>query len=107
MSGYAQSSVYFVTVVIIAIILLFYASSIALAILQLKNQKTTSEKRTSSLQGTNGPSPMCPLFGGFTVATKQTTAKIGCYQAADVKLATMSYGELAATKLVRPREVLE
>ena len=36
MSSYAQSSVYFVTVVIIAIILLFYASSIALAILQLK-----------------------------------------------------------------------
>ena len=21
----------------------------------------------TSLQGTNGPSPMCPLFGGFTV----------------------------------------
>ena len=21
----------------------------------------------SSLQGTNGPSPMCPLFGGFAV----------------------------------------
>ena len=30
----------------------------------------TSEKRTTSLQGTNGPSPMCPLFGGFTVASK-------------------------------------
>ena len=27
----------------------------------------TSEKRTTSLQGTTGPSPMCPLFGGFTV----------------------------------------
>ena len=26
-----------------------------------------SEKRTTSLQGTNGPSPKCPLFGGFTV----------------------------------------
>ena len=29
--------------------------------------KETSEKRTSSLQGTNGLSPMCVLFGGFTV----------------------------------------
>ena len=27
----------------------------------------TSKKRTTSLQGTNGPSPKCPLFGGFTV----------------------------------------
>ena len=35
-SGCAQSSVYFVTVVIIAIILVFYASSIAPTILQLK-----------------------------------------------------------------------
>ena len=27
----------------------------------------TSEKRTTSLQGTTGLSPMCPLFRGFTV----------------------------------------
>ena len=50
---------------------------IALAMSQLKNhqdeaeykifQKKVSEKRTTSLQVTNGPSPMCPLFGGFTV----------------------------------------
>ena len=30
-------------------------------------QWKTSEKRTTSLQGTTGLSPMCPLFGGFTV----------------------------------------
>ena len=30
-------------------------------------QKKTSEKGTTSLQGTNGPSPMCTLFEGFTV----------------------------------------
>ena len=29
--------------------------------------KKTSEKRTTSLQGTIGLSPICPLFGGFTV----------------------------------------
>ena len=34
----------------------------------------TSEKRITSLQGTNGPSPMCPLFGGFTVHANQTAA---------------------------------
>ena len=27
----------------------------------------TSKKRTTSEQRTNGPSPKCPLFGGFTV----------------------------------------
>ena len=32
-----------------------------------KFPKKTSEKRTTSLQGTSGPSPMCPLLGGFTV----------------------------------------
>ena len=32
-------------------------------------QQKTSEKRTTSLQGTNVPSPMCPLFGGFIVKT--------------------------------------
>ena len=30
-------------------------------------QKKTSKKRTTFLQGTNGSSPMCPLFGDFTV----------------------------------------
>ena len=33
----------------------------------LKGLNKSSEKRTTSLQGTNGPSPKCPLFGGFTV----------------------------------------
>jgi hypothetical protein len=26
------------------------------------------QKRTTSLEGTKGPSPYCPFFGGFTVA---------------------------------------
>ena len=34
----------------------------------IKNK--TSKKRTTSLQGTNGPSPKCPLFGGFTVCVQ-------------------------------------
>ena len=33
----------------------------------LRTQHENSERRTTSLQGTNGPSPMCPLFGGFTL----------------------------------------
>ena len=32
----------------------------------------TSKKRTTSLQGTNGSSLMCPLFGGFTVLTQRS-----------------------------------
>ena len=30
-------------------------------------KKLNSEKRTPSLQGKNGPSPICPLFWGFTL----------------------------------------
>ena len=33
----------------------------------LRAQKKTSEKRPTSLQGTNGLSPMCPLLGAFAV----------------------------------------
>ena len=36
------------------------------------NLLETSEKGTTSLQETNGPSSMCPLFGSFTVAIKLT-----------------------------------
>ena len=41
-------------------------SSVVLAILPLKNHQT-SEKRTTSQQGTTGLSQMCPLIRGFTV----------------------------------------
>ena len=47
MSSYTQSSVYFVAVVTIAIILIFYGSSIALAILQLKQPIKTYGQNTS------------------------------------------------------------
>ena len=36
----------------------------------------TSEKRTTSLERTNGPSPMCPLFGGFTVTSGERIFKL-------------------------------
>ena len=44
------------------------------------------EKRTTFVQGTNGLSPMCPLFGGFTVKYfYSTTFNSACNSQAELE----------------------
>ena len=51
-----------------------------------KNKPT--EKRTTSLQGTSDPFPMCPLFRGFTVVLEYTI-----FLVSKMKMTTVAYLE--------------